>query len=63
VVKKHIKSYLHSGHDVTNAKEIHAAILSFGGIRIVKVSVVDILPNEGHVKKIQFKNITQIHTR
>jgi hypothetical protein len=38
------------------------AILSLGGIRNVKSSVFEILPNRGHIKKFNLKGISEFHS-
>jgi hypothetical protein len=62
VVSKKILSHLNSGHDVSTAEEIHAAILSSGGIRNVSPSVIAISSKEGSMKKISLVGISNFHS-
>jgi hypothetical protein len=50
VIKKLFEAYVNSGHDVTNATQVFAALLSAGGIRNIKPSVIELLP--GYLDKI-----------
>jgi hypothetical protein len=62
VIKKLIEYYVNSGHDATSAAEIHAALLSFGGIRNVKPSVIELSPQAGFVDKKSLKGISSYHS-
>jgi hypothetical protein len=50
VIKKLFEAYVNSGHDVTNVTQVFAALLSAGGIRNIKPSVIELLP--GYLDKI-----------
>lgn len=40
-IKAHVRRYINEGHDVSNAEALREAILSQGGVRGVRVTVVD----------------------
>ena len=40
-IKAHVRRYGKEGHDVSNAQEFKTAILSYGGVTGVRVTVVD----------------------
>lgn len=40
-IKSHVRRYINEGHDVVNAKQLKDAILSNGGVRGVRVALVD----------------------
>lgn len=40
-IKSHVRQYINEGHDVVNAKQLQEAILSYGGVRGVKVALLD----------------------
>lgn len=39
--KAHVRRYINEGHDVMNANDFRGAMLSNGGIRVVRVVLVD----------------------
>ena len=39
--KCHIRKYINEGHDVTNAEQLEAALLSYGGLGGVRVATVE----------------------
>ena len=51
-IKCHIKAHINQGNSVTTAKELESAILSQGGIKGVRVAVVDTTPNQAVSHKL-----------
>jgi len=56
--KSHIRMYINEGHDVTNAEQVKAALLSYGGVEGVRVATVERL--EEHVVSDTQQKITGI---
>lgn len=56
--KSHIRKYINEGHDVTNAEQMKAALLSYGGVEGVRVATVERL--EEHVVSDTQQKITGI---
>ena len=56
--KSHIRMYINEGHDVTNAEQMKAALLSYGGVEGVRVATVDRL--DEHVVSDTQQKITAI---
>ena len=51
-IKCHIKAHINQGNSVTTAKELESAILSQGGIKGVRIAVVDTTPNQCTAPKL-----------
>ena len=56
--KSHIRMYINEGHDVTNAEQMKAALLSYGGVEGVRVATVERL--DEHVVSDTQQKITGI---
>ena len=56
--KCYIRMYINEGHDVTNAEQMKAALLSYGGVEGVRVATVERL--EEHVVSDTQQKITGI---
>ena len=56
--KSHIRMYINEGHDVTNAEQMKAALLSYGGVGGVRVAAVERL--EEHLVSDTQQKITGI---
>ena len=56
--KSHIRMYINEGHDVTNAEQMKAALLSYGGVEGVRVATVERL--EEHAVSNTQQKITGI---
>lgn len=51
-IKCHIKAHINQGNSVTTAKDLESAILSQGGIKGVRVAVVNTTPNQYTAPKL-----------
>ena len=49
--KNHIRRYIYEGHDVTTAEQMKEAILSHGGVKGVRIVVVDVAFQETPEKR------------
>ena len=56
--KCHIRMYINEGHDVTNAEQMEAALLSYGGVEGVRVATVERL--EEHLVSDTQQKITGV---
>jgi len=56
--KSHVRMYINEGHDVTNAEQMKAALLSYGGVEGVRVATVERL--DEHVVSDTQQKITGI---
>ena len=54
-VKAHVRRYINEGHDVLNATDLKNAMLSNGGIRDVRVVLVDASSSERPVTQVPMK--------
>ena len=54
-VKAHVRRYINKGHDVLNATDLKNAMLSNGGIRDVRVVLVDASSSERPVTQVPMK--------
>ena len=54
-VKAHVRRYINEGHDVLNATDLKNAMLSNGGIRDVRVLIVDASSSERPVTQVPMK--------
>ena len=58
VVKAHVRRYVNEGHDVKTAYDFKEAILSYGGIKGVRVAVVDASPPPTSVTSSKWDGIS-----
>ena len=62
VIKHHIKSYWHSGHDISNSLENFDAVLHGRGVRNVKPSIIEINTTYSDLDKVILPDIQSYHS-
>ena len=62
VIKRYIKSYWHSGPDVSDAAQMYEAVLYAGGVRNVKLSVIEVNCNYSDLEKVSVQGIQSFHS-
>ena len=50
--KNHIRTYLNEGHDVTTPQEMKEALLSYGGVKGVRVAILSSINETAELQKI-----------
>ena len=50
--KNHIRTYLNEGHDVTTTQEMKEALLSYGGVKGVRVAILSSINETAELQKI-----------
>lgn len=60
-IKAHIRRFINEGHDVLNAKDLKDAILSHGGLKGVRVCVVETASSLQVLKPVVWKGISTLN--
>jgi hypothetical protein len=62
VIKSKIENHLISGQDVDTASKLIVALRTYGGIRNMKCSSLEISPTLGSLKKLTVPGISSFHS-